>query len=204
MLWDWVILGNGSGTCWPGQIKVESGRNFCTGLPASISQTNKLWQTRAAPWSSWLLLLGSWMFQVAGKLKMGKTVCKDMEPRPEQMHYHAWKCLEAWYKDLASSTGLSFRLTKLLSFGLMPAMAVPPNSTNSNPPVLVFPFPFMLQKQLLAWIGSGPDLAVCRSLEVKNSLLTQAVAKRVHIPKCGPSGARKHLCPLLTFLVSSG
>lgn len=27
--------------------------------------------------------------RLAGKLKMGKTVCKDMEPRPERTHYHA-------------------------------------------------------------------------------------------------------------------
>lgn len=54
------------------------------------------------------------------------------------MHCHAWRCLEAWFKDPASSTGLSSSLIKLLSSGLMPAIGDPANSKNSSPPLPVF------------------------------------------------------------------
>ena len=116
--------------------------------------------------------------------------------------FNAQPCL----KMLGSSVQRPRQLcrTELLSSGLMPVMPDPANSINNNPAMPVFPFSCSaLQESLLAGSRSGPDLAVCSYLAVINPLKTQPVAKRESRPQCGPSGARKHLGPLQTFLVSS-
>lgn len=80
------------------------------------------------------------------------------------MHCHACRCMEAWFKDPASSTGLSSILIKLLSSGLMPAIWDPAESKKWQPTsacVYLFPFSFSAQRGIFS--DTMPDLKIMRN-----------------------------------------